>query len=211
MAVLRIQGFAGAIPVTGDRALPDNAAVESFNTWFYGKELRGVRPPTHLLAINPGIRKVFRVPKRNPGIPPSDLTPAESVWVQFADHDTDVVKGQLVEDKFERYYFCSPTEGPRFNTYARMLAALPPLKLGVPGPVNTLDAAGDNPNKPTITEITSQKVSDDLHEIEFKISIGATGLTSYVNSGGTGNRAALIVLTSSNVANSGLPDQRQHG
>jgi hypothetical protein len=200
MAVLRIKGFAGAIPVTGDRELPDNAAVDSFNTWLYGKELRGVRPPTHLLDINTGIRKVFRVPKRRPGVPPSDLTPDESVWVQFADRDTDVVKGQLVEDKFERYYFCSPTEGPRFNTYARMLAALPSMKLGVPGPDNTLDANEDNPNKPTITSITSQKLSDDLYEIEFKISVGATGATAYTNSGGTGNRTALITTLGANVA-----------
>jgi hypothetical protein len=201
MAVLRIKGFAGAIPVTGDRELPDNAAVDSFNTWLYGKELRGVRPPTHLLNINLGMRKVFRVPKRNPGVAPSDLNPSESVWVQFADHDTDIVKGQLVEDKYERYYFCSPTIGPRFNTYARLLTASPHYKLGVPGPVNTVDTAGNNPNKPTITQITSQKVSDELQEVDFKISVGATGATSYANSGGTGNRTALIAVTATNVAN----------
>ena len=134
MPVLRIQEFSGAIPVLGDRALPDNAAVDSINTWLYGKELRGVRPPTHLLDINPGIEKVFRVPKRNPGVPPSDVTPAELVWVQFNDPDTDVVKGQLVEDQYERYYFCSPETGPLFNTYARLLNAHPAYKLGVAWP-----------------------------------------------------------------------------
>lgn len=206
MPVLRIQEFSGSIPVIGDRAIPDNAAVDSINTWLYGKELRGVRPPTHLLDINPGIHKVFRVPRRTPpAIPPSEL--GDSVWVQFNDADTDVVKGQLVEDQYERYYFCSPTTGPTFNTYARMLAAQPAYKLGVIGPDNTLDADENNPNKPTITEITSQKLSDLLYEIEFKISVGATGVTAYANSGGTGNRTALIAVVGSNLANgAGLVD-----
>ena len=56
--------------------------------------------------------------------------------MQFTDHDTDIVKGQLIEDQFERYYFCSPTTGPMFNTYARLRDGLPPYKLGVPGPVD---------------------------------------------------------------------------
>lgn len=194
MAVLRIQSFAGSVPVIGDRAIPDNAAVDSVNTWLYGKELRGARPPTHVLSINPGIKKIFRVPKRNPGIPPSDVTANQSVWVQFTDPDTDVVKGQLVEDSYERYYFCSPTQGPRFNTYAGLLAGNPHYKLGVPGPDNTLDANGNNPNKPTITKITSQKKSDDLYEIQFRIAPSG-GAPSYSNPGGMGDRTASIVVS----------------
>jgi hypothetical protein len=54
------------------------------------------------------------------------------VWVQFTDPDTDIVKGQLVEDSFERYYFCSPTTGPQFNTYARLRDGLSMMNLGVP-------------------------------------------------------------------------------
>lgn len=194
MAIVRIRDFAGSIPVIGDRAIPDNAAVDSVNTWLYGKELRGVRPPTHLIDVNPGIHKVFRVPKRNPGVPPSDVSAAESVWVSFTDADTDIVKGQLVEDKFERYYFCSPTLGPRFNTYAGLLAGNPHYKLGVPGPDNTLDTAGNNPNKPTISSITSQKKSDDLYEIEFRIA-AAGGTPAYTNPGGTGDRTGIITVT----------------
>src|SRR5262245_18739230 len=122
MAVLRVQGFSGVVPVTGDRALPDNYAVNSVNTWLYGQELRGIRPPVDLTPINSTTRSVFRIPKRTPGgdpaypgvIPPPSYL-GDSVWVQFTDRDTDVLKGQLVEDSFERYYFCSPTTGPMFN------------------------------------------------------------------------------------------------
>jgi hypothetical protein len=161
MAVLRVQGFGGVVPVVGDRALPDNFAVQSTNTWLYGQELRGVRPPVDVIAINAATRKVLRIPKRTPGgdptypgvIPPPSFL-GDSVWVQFVDPDTDIVKGQLIEDSFERYYFCSPTTGPMFNTYARLRDGLAPYKLGVPGPSNAYDGSGNNANKPTITSIT---------------------------------------------------------
>ena len=159
MAVLQVKGFSGSIPVSGDRALPDGFAVEAYNTWLYGGELRGARPPANLIAVQPGTRRVLRIPKNTvPGaIPPSDLSTAaitDSVWVQFADHDTDIVRGQLVEDQYDRWYFCSPSTGPMFNTLARLLAGQSMYKLGVPGPDNTIDAAGNNANKPTIVSIT---------------------------------------------------------
>lgn len=148
MAVLRIQGFSGRIPATGDRALPDNFAVDAMNTWLYGQELRGMRPPTDVIAIGSGTREVLRVPKRTIGgdpafptvIPPPSYL-GDSVWLQFQDPNTDILKGQLIEDQFERYYFCSPTVGPMFNTYARLVAGQTPFKLGVVAPTpGTADA-----------------------------------------------------------------------
>lgn len=159
MAVLRLQDFSGIVPVKGDRAIPDGFATKSVNTWLYGSELRGIRPPVDIIAINSTTRRVLRIPKRTVGgdpnyptqIPPPSYL-GDSVWVQFLDIDTDVVKGQLIEDTYERWYFCSPTAGPMFNTYARLRDGLPSFKLGVPGPV-TEPVAG-NPDTPTIVSIT---------------------------------------------------------
>ena len=199
MPVLKIQGFSGAIPVTGDRALEENYAVESINTWLYGQELRGVRAPKLLENINPTTRRVLRVPERTVGGDPAypDIVPppsylGDSAWVQFTEHDVDIVKGQLVEDKYERYYFCSAEKGPRFNTYARMKEGLTPYKLGVRGPAFDYDGEGSHPSTPTIISITPLMKSDDIYEIEFKIS--ATGTTAYTNPGGTGNRTSLITI-----------------
>ena len=161
MPVLQIKGFSGVVPVTGDRALQDNFAVQSVNTWLYGGELRGIRPPVDLIACNPLTRRVLRIPKRSVGgdptfptvVPPPSYL-GDSVWVQFADHDTDIVKGQLVEDSFERYYFCSPTTGPMFNTYARLRDGLPAYRLGVPGPDTTIFQPTAGSYQPTITSIT---------------------------------------------------------
>ena len=161
MPVLRIQDFSGIVPVKGDRAVPDGFATEAINTWLYGSELRGIRPPVDVIACLTTTREVLRIPKRTVGgnpafptvVPPASYL-GDSVWKQFTDIDTDILRGQLVEDQYERYYFCSPTTGPRFNTYARMLAGQTDYILGVPGPNNTVDSAGNNALKPTITSIT---------------------------------------------------------
>jgi hypothetical protein len=160
MPVLRVQSFSGVVPVSGDRALPDNYATESVNTWLYGSELRGIRPPGELTAISATARRVLRIPRRTPGGMgtgfPVDMVPppsylGDSFWMQFDDKDTDIVKGQLVEDRFERYYFCSPSLGPRFNTYKRMVAGQSSYKLGVPGPDVVIAADGSNPDKPILS------------------------------------------------------------
>src|SRR6187549_421695 len=187
MAVLRVQGFSGVVPVTGDRALPDSAAVKSQNTWLYGNELRGLRPPVLVVNNSVATRKVFRIPHRDPAFSPSDVH-APSTWKEFDHPDTDIVRGQLLEDEFERYYFCSPSTGPVFNTYARLEAGLPDYVLGVPGPVTDTDSGGNNAYKPIITNIEAYNVSDDLYEIEFKIADTAGATTSYNNAGGKGDR-----------------------
>ena len=155
MPLLKLQKFGGAIPVTGDRALPDGFAVESFNTWLYGDELRGVRPPLNIIAIQSGTRKVFRVPMRTsggdpafPGVVPPPSYLGDSVWIQFTDPDTDIVRTAMVNDSFERYYFCSPANGPTFNTYQRLKDGLSGYKLGVPA-----IAAEPVGYAPTITSI----------------------------------------------------------
>ena len=161
MSFLKVTEFSGRVPVIGDRALPDNFAVDAMNTWLYGKELRGVRVPLNLIAINTGTREVLRIPKRTVGgdpafptlIPPPSYL-GDSVWVQFQDPNTDILKGQLIEDQYERYYFCSPSTGPMFNTYARLVAGQTAYKLGVQGPDVVLDASQNNADKPTITSIT---------------------------------------------------------
>lgn len=152
MPALRIQDFSGSVPILGDRAIPDNFAVQSLNTDLYSKELRGVNEPEDLSVIVATAQKTLRIPKRtiggNPAFPTLIPPPSylgDSVWVPFQDKDTDIVRGQLVNDSFERWYFCSPSTGPMFNTYARLLAGLPHYKLGVLGPDITVPVSADTP------------------------------------------------------------------
>lgn len=143
MPALRIQDFSGVVPMKGERSIPDGYATKSVNTWLYGSELRGVRPPTFIQDIQTTTRKVLRIPMGTvggdpayPGVIPPPSYLGDSTWLQFEDKDTDIVKGALVEDKFNRWYFCSPSKGPRFNTFANMKAGLVTdgYKLGVVPP-----------------------------------------------------------------------------
>lgn len=141
MAVLKLTTFGGEVPVQGDRALPDTFAVESVNTWLYGQELRAIHPSTNLRALISTTRKVFRIPRGTvggnpsfPGVIPPPSYLGDSTWLEFNDADTDIVRGPLVQDSYKRFYFCSPTTGPMFNTLARLIAGDASYKLGVPAP-----------------------------------------------------------------------------
>ncbi len=57
-----------------------------------------------------------------------------SLFLEFDDPDTNVVKSQVVNDRYKRYYFASPTVLPEYNTTARIDAGQPPWVLGIPPP-----------------------------------------------------------------------------
>jgi hypothetical protein len=57
-----------------------------------------------------------------------------SHWMEFADRETDVMKSQVVDDRFQRYYFACPSLPPKYNTYDRIVADQPAWLLGVPVP-----------------------------------------------------------------------------
>jgi hypothetical protein len=63
----------------------------------------------------------------------SSITGA-STWLEFLDPDTDVMRSPVVDDKFDRYYFASPSLPPQYNTRARIQAGQPAWLLGVPAP-----------------------------------------------------------------------------
>lgn len=71
-----------------------------------------------------------------------------SVWLEFTDPDTDVLKSPIVDDQFNRFYFASPTQMPEYNTYDRIVAGQNPWLLGVPPPgcAVTLSVAGGGNN-----------------------------------------------------------------
>lgn len=58
----------------------------------------------------------------------------DSVWLEFVDPDTDVLRSPVVNDSFDRYYFASPSLAPRYNTRDRIENGDPAWLLGVPAP-----------------------------------------------------------------------------
>lgn len=57
-----------------------------------------------------------------------------SQWLEFLDQDTNVLRSQVVDDVFNRWYIASPTQPPTYNTYDRIVAGKPAWLLGVPAP-----------------------------------------------------------------------------
>ncbi len=55
-------------------------------------------------------------------------------WLEFEDPDTKVMKSQIVDDQFKRYYVSSPSLPPTYNTYDRINADEDFWLLGVPAP-----------------------------------------------------------------------------
>jgi hypothetical protein len=57
-----------------------------------------------------------------------------SEWLEFDDPDTNVLKSQVADDTWQRYYAASPSLPPKYNPINRILAGLPFWNLGVPPP-----------------------------------------------------------------------------
>lgn len=69
---------------------------------------------------------------------------SNSYWLEFEDHDTDVIRSPVVDDRFHRYYFASPSLPPKYNTYDRIVNNLPHWLLGInpPGCAPGVSVAG---------------------------------------------------------------------
>jgi hypothetical protein len=57
-----------------------------------------------------------------------------TTWLEFDDADTNVMRSPVLDDSFDRYYFASPSQPPKYNTHARIAAGQPHFLLGIPAP-----------------------------------------------------------------------------
>jgi hypothetical protein len=119
------------IPAVDDRLLPDFAAADSENIWFYNGGLEGLRAPrTVLNPTTAGTRSVFRVPKGSTAIDAID----NSYWLQFPATDISVVKNPVAEQSDPAYYWADGINAPGYTTMSRLAAGDPALVLGMPTP-----------------------------------------------------------------------------
>ena len=63
----------------------------------------------------------------------NSITGAAS-WLEFLDQDTNVLKSQVADDQFDRFYIASPSQYPQYNTRQRIVAGMPAFNLGIPAP-----------------------------------------------------------------------------
>ena len=155
MVAARISPFGGMVPAVDDSLLaPINAALAQ-DTWTYSGAVVGL-PERKVVyeLVDPDTTKVYRLPNNYTDA----LHISDSVWLEFPHPDTDVLRTQVVDDTFDRYYWASPLDAPRYMTQAQVVAAAPALAgaylLGIPAPG-------------TITGIVSGGVSATLKSVAY--------------------------------------------
>jgi hypothetical protein len=135
MVAVRISPFGGMVPAVDDRLLADINGSLSEDTWLYAGTALGLPQPKLLYTlVNPDAGKVYRLPNNYT----DSLHLSDSVWMEFASTDTDVIRTQVVDDTFDRYYWASPLDVPRYLPLANIKIQAPALaaayELGIPEP-----------------------------------------------------------------------------
>jgi hypothetical protein len=134
MVAIRIERFAGMLPVQEPGLLNDPVAAAALNVRVDSGSIKGVPAPRVIKTLAPTTKKVFRLPFTTGGAPVALSDLDNSYWVEFADQDTDFMRSPAISDGFDRYYWCSPSTGPRYATRAQLLAGSYGVRLGVRAP-----------------------------------------------------------------------------
>jgi len=120
MVAFKIDTFGGMIPAYSDELLPGNAASLSVNTWLYSGSLLALPAPKVLKPLLiPDSGKVYRIPASYD----RSTYLYNSIWIEFTNVDTDVVRAPVFGDVYDRYYYASSSSAPRYNTRARIEAS----------------------------------------------------------------------------------------
>ncbi len=102
-----------------------------------------------------------------------------ATWLEFLDQDTNVLRSQVVDDSWDRYYFASPTQTPQYNTRDRITAGQPAFQLGVPAPGCSpgLSVSGGGNNIQLGAVSAAAGTINGLGNIVYLIKITPTGDT----------------------------------
>ena len=135
MVAVRISPFGGMVPAVDDSLLAPINAAYTEDTWTYSGAVVGLPVRKVLRTLtNPAATKIYRVPNNYTDA----IHLSDSIWMEFASGDTDVLRSQVVDDTFDRYYWASPIDVPRYMTRAQIVAAAPAMAgayiLGIPAP-----------------------------------------------------------------------------
>ena len=147
MTAIKLDKFGGQLPAWDSRLLPDGQADFSQNCYLFSGSLIGWRQPKLLYTLKDSAAKyAYRITNKDSNN--TLITAPDAFWMEFIDADTTIMRTPVVNDSFQRYYFASPSEPPKYNTYDRIVAEEHPWLLGVPGsgctPGVTVTGGGDS-------------------------------------------------------------------
>ena len=119
MVAFKVATFGGMIPAVSDELLPDNQAALSENTWLYSGSLVGLPAPKPLYQLkSEDSTKVYRIPSSYD----RSTYLYNSLWLEFTNVNTDVIRAPVFDDMHDRYYMASTSSPPMYNTRARLEA-----------------------------------------------------------------------------------------
>lgn len=138
MVAIRLEDFGGLIPRQSARLLPPTAATIARNVKVLSGEIRGLRVPRLLqdFSLLPyEVKRAYRWEWIDA------YGDTHEFWQTFADPTVDVIRSAVLNDSYDRYYWCGATIAPSYNTRERIINDDPPFILGVPRPPTPLTAA----------------------------------------------------------------------
>lgn len=147
MTNIKLQQFGGMVPRMGQQLLNNENAEYAENALLLSGELRGINGQqlvVDLRHIQYTIQRVYRALYRT----------GASEWVTFPDPTIDFVKGPLVNDLYDRYYWTSESGPPMMNTLARIANGDDPFLLGVPRPTSPPIVAPQNDGTEGAVEVS---------------------------------------------------------
>lgn len=130
MAPLKLEKFGGMLPAWDPLILPEGQAQLSINSYLFSGILSGWRQPKLLKTLQNTTKYAYRIPNKTTNN--TSITAPDSFWMEFTDPNTAVMRTPVVQDTFQRYYWMSPTDVPRYNTYDRIINGDHSWKLGIP-------------------------------------------------------------------------------
>lgn len=153
MVAVRVSPFGGMVPAVDDRLLPDVNGALSEDTWLYNGNAQGLPGPKVLKSLLSTTNKVYRIPNNFT----DSIHLDDSVWMEFPHADTDVLRTQVVDDTFDRFYWVSPNTVPRYAPLLTIKAQVPSVTgyiLGVPAPVGTLAGVASGGASATLKSVS---------------------------------------------------------
>ena len=172
MPGLNVDQFIGEIPRLSTQQIPDNAAVTARNCRLLSGNLRALGTPSadqSFSSANYNVLFAYHLRaarlKDDPSDPNAGPFDYPETWIPYQFKETSVVKGPVVRDRFERYYWSVGT-----NSRPRYMARKDLALIGLAGGFDTFEGlllGIPTPQTPPIVVPTSTSTNDDTRSYVY--------------------------------------------
>lgn len=147
MATFEFTKFGGMAPLYGEQKRPPEVATLAIDCDLESMDLEPIRAGIQLTTVPTGTVAAFRIPAALRGDitdpVPSSVYDTNDFWKSFSHSPyTQFLKGPLVNDKYDRWYWTQEGQSPQYNSFERIKGGHRDWELGVPKPDAPTDEDG---------------------------------------------------------------------